>query len=130
METYLIANEQQVEQLLSLVCQYGLDYPAALDKLTVGEIASMYDGVGPADWSFRKREALTLAFSVYAPCVMIHDICTNLGTVSREIADAMLFSNLIKTWATVFGPFRWLRPAAWVERVKIIPLLYENLTGN
>lgn len=130
METYSIANEQQVEQLLSLVYQYGLDYPAALDKLTVGEITGMYDGVGPAEWSFKKREALTQAFSIYAPCVMIHDICTCLGTISPKLSNAMLFSNLIKTWASVFGPFRWLKPAAWIERFKIIPILYENITGR
>ena len=118
-----------IKQLMQQVMDLDLDIPSAYIALTEDDARGRYNGVGPQDWSDKKRKALTEAFREYECCVFIHDICQSLK-INADLSDSLLWSNLLKVWANKYGMFRWFKLSAWVERFKILPLLYKQLVEN
>lgn len=114
---------------IKLISKYALDYPGAMEDITDDKLHEQYNGVGPANWPEKKREALSDVFKPYEICVIIHDICQAQG-VPAPVADEMLWNNLKKVWAKDFGPLRWFKPQAIAERKTVLPQLYKILTEN
>ena len=122
-------SSDHIAKLISDVSKNRLDVPIGYHMLTATQRQLIYNGVGPGDWSKNKRDALTEAFKPYESCVFVHDVCQHLA-IDPQAADAILWGNLLRVWALQYGILRWLNPKAWIERFKILPILYRQLTEN
>lgn len=119
----------EIDRLKRIVEYYGLEVPSGFYALSLRKLQKICNGCGPEVWSEDKRKALTGAFAEYECCILVHDVCQALHMPQR-LADKLLWINLLKIWEDTFGVFRWFNPAAWRERFKVLPCLFEILTEN
>lgn len=120
----------EFNNLRSKAQQYRLLAPNIFWTKTADALVVACNGAGPDRWDINKRKALTSALKLYETAFAIHDIEYHYGTDSRSNADKRLYKNMLKIWRKTFGSLRWFRPKAWVERFKIIPVVFSVVTAG
>lgn len=120
----------QINALRSTAQKYNLDAPDVFWEKVADELKHACNGVGPERWDVGKRRALTDALSLYEPVFAIHDIEYHYGTGSRIEADKRMYTNMLRVWRKTFGALRWIKPKAWAERFKIIPVVFSVVTSG
>lgn len=123
-------TSKQINELRTASQFYKLSAPAEFWTKTAMELKTVCNGCGPERWDIDKRKALTTVFSPYEACFAIHDVRFGyqIGTVKQ--ANKELLKNLRKVWRKNFGFWRWLSPIAWIERFRVIPLIYAAVTAG
>ena len=121
-------TDYEIEKLRLDARHYNLD---ASDRFFTDSLCSMkmkLNGCGPARWSDTKRKALTDALKRYEVCYAVHDDDYSAPhIVSRKQADKRLKRNMLKVWKKDFGFWRWFSRAGRIERLVIIPTIYNTV---
>ena len=121
---------KQINELRTAAQYYKLDAPRYFWVKTAMELKKVCNGCGPERWSMTKREAVTAAFKPYEACFAIHDVRFHYGYGTVKLANKELIKNLRKVWRKRFGIWRWVSPASWIERFRVIPFIYATVTAG
>lgn len=101
---------EEAADLRRLCDAYGLENSAILDRYTDGELAKIYNGIGPESFPSWLRAALDAVHPSLAPVAFIHDVewSESDGTsVGFEQSNARFRRNGIKVATEAFA---WWRP--------------------
>lgn len=106
----MATTTEEAADLRRLCEAYGLENSGILDKYTDGELAKIYNGIGPESFPSWLRTALDAVHPSLAPVAFIHDVewSESDGTsVGFEQSNARFRRNGIRVATEAFG---WWRP--------------------
>ena len=106
----MATTTEEATDLRRLCEAYGLENSAILAKYTDGELAKIYNGIGPESFPSWLRAALDAVHPSLAPVAFIHDVewSESDGTsVGFEQSNARFRRNGIKVATEAFS---WWRP--------------------
>ena len=106
----MATTTEEAADLRRLCEAYGLENSGILDKYTDGELAKIYNGIGPESFPPWLRAALDAVHPSLAPVAFIHDVewSESDGTsVGFEQSNARFRRNGIKVATEAFS---WWRP--------------------
>lgn len=112
-------TEEDIKRFLELIEFYKLDYPVAMNQMSIYELTKICNGIGPDAWPKALRKLATQLFGPYAVIHVPHDVRYDRHIGTRSEADREFYDNAIKIWIQRWGVLRWVTIAALRERVKL-----------
>lgn len=121
-------TDEEIAAIRLTAQHYGLEASERFFTQPTETLKLSLNGCGPARWSNSKRKALTDALKRYETCFAVHDDDYSAPhIVSRKDADKRLKRNMLKVWKKDFGFWRWFSRAGRIERLVIIPTIYNTV---
>lgn len=112
-------TEEDIKRFLELIEFYQLEYPVEMNQMSLFELRSICNGIGPDSWPDELRKLATQLFGPYAVIHVPHDVRYDRRIGTRAEADREFYDNAIKIWIQRWGVLRWVTIAALRERVKL-----------
>ena len=122
----LFYSVEDIYRLRITAQHYGLDASERFFTANPELLRLSLNGCGPAYWNNDKRKSLTDALKRYEATFAVHDDdYSPPHLITRKQADKRLKRNMLKVWKKDFGFWRWFSRAGRIERLVIIPTIYN-----
>ena len=100
-------TEEDIKRFLELIEFYQLEYPVEMNQMSIFELRSICNGIGPDNWPDELRKISTMLFGPYAVLHVPHDVRFEKKIGTREQADREFYDNGIRIWKIRWGAWRY-----------------------